>query len=85
MQTGNAAVFRLRVVAEADQGALIRALQLFQARNLIPLRVAAQRTEPDLLKIEIDVAASDCTHETCRLIVAKLNELPIVLEAAVCQ
>ncbi len=40
MQVGNAAALRLKAVVEADPGALVRVLQFFQARNLIPRTVA---------------------------------------------
>lgn len=85
MQADNVAVLRVRVVAEADPSALVRALQLLQARNIVPLRVNAQRIDGELLEIAIEVDAAHCTQETFRLVVAKINELSVVLTASVCE
>ena len=85
MQVDNAAVLRLRVVAEADPGVLVRTLQFFQARNIVPGRVSAQRMGAEFLEIAIEVDATECSKETFRMVVSKLQELPIIIAAtAVC-
>jgi hypothetical protein len=82
MQVDNAAVLRLRVIAEAEPSALVRALQPFQMRNLVPRRVVAHRIDVDRLQIDIDVDASECTPDAFRLALTKLNELPVVFSAS---
>jgi hypothetical protein len=84
MQSGNSAATRLKVLVESDPGGLVRVLQFFQARNVIPLNVSAQRLGSQYLQIEIHVAAAELPVDVLRLIVAKVNELPIALCAVVC-
>ena len=55
MQVANAATLRLKAVVEADPGALVRVLQLFQARNLIPRSVASERLGDEYLQIQIEL------------------------------
>ena len=83
MQSDNAVVWQLRILAEADPGALVRVLQLFQARNLVPRRITAARVDIEFLEIWIDIDPADCAQEAFRLVVAKIGELPIVITAAV--
>jgi prephenate dehydratase len=84
MQYESAAAMRLKVVAEADPGALVRVLQFFQVRSVIPRRTIVRRLGAELLEIEIDVDAADCAPEVFRVVIAKINELPIVLDAVLC-
>lgn len=84
MQVDNATVLRLQVLAEADPGALVRTLQFLQARNIVPQQVSMKRVRGDLFDIAIDVDTASCGPEALSVIAAKLNELPIVLEAVVC-
>lgn len=79
-------MLRLKVVTEAESDALVRVLQLLQSRNVIPLRVMAQRVAirgrtTEVLEIEIEVPASDLAPEAFRVVAAKINQLPIVLTA----
>jgi len=85
MQVDSTAILRLKVIAEADPGALVRALQFFQARNWVPQRVSAQRLGVELLEIAIEIDAADCTWEAFNLVAAKLGELPSVLAAVACE
>jgi hypothetical protein len=48
-------VLRLRVVADADPGAIARVLERFQNLNVIPRRVIAEFGTDDTLHIEVDV------------------------------
>ncbi len=82
MQSDNAAARRLKVVAEADPGALVRVLQFFQGRNIVPRRAFSLRIAREILEVEVDVA--DCTEEAFRAVVAKVDQLPIVIAAVVC-
>ena len=84
MQVANAAVLRLKAVVEADPGALVRVLQLFQARNLIPRSVASERLGDEYLQIQIELDPAALPVEGFQLVVSKMNELPVVLAAVAC-
>jgi hypothetical protein len=83
MSTSDAAALRLKAIIEADPGALIRLLQLFQIRNLTPVQVRARRLGFEYVEAEIELAYSEMTIETLRLVAAKAQELPITLAAVV--
>ena len=83
MSPPEAAALRLKAIIEADPGALIRLLQLFQIRNVIPLRVRARRLGSEFIEAEIDLDGAEVTIDTLRLVAAKAQELPITLAAVV--
>jgi hypothetical protein len=72
-------LLRLRVVAEADAGALMRVLERFQNLGVLPRRVIAEFTSSDSLSIQLDVAGLEEARLT--LIAAKLGEMPCVSQA----
>ena len=72
-------LLRLRVVAEADAGALMRVLERFQNLGVLPRRVIAEFTSSDALSIQLDVAGLEESRLT--LIAAKLGEMPCVTQA----
>jgi hypothetical protein len=72
-------LLRLRVLAEADSGALLRVLERFQNLGVLPRRVIAEFTTTDSLSIQLDVAGMEESRLT--LIAAKLGELPYVTQA----
>jgi hypothetical protein len=72
-------LLRLRVVAEADAGALMRVLERFQNLGVLPRRVIAEFTTADSLSIQLDVAGLEEARLT--LIAAKLGEMPCVTRA----
>ena len=72
-------LLRLRVVAEADAGALMRVLERFQNLGVLPRRVIAEFTTTDSLSIQLDVAGLEEARLT--LIAAKLGEMPCVTQA----
>ena len=72
-------LLRLRVVAEADAGALMRVLERFQNLGVLPRKVIAEFTTSDLLSIQLDVAGLE--ESRLSLIAAKLGELPCVTHA----
>lgn len=84
MQSNNTAVARLKAVVEADPGSLVRVLQLFQARNVIPLRVDARRMGADFLEIEVHLHLTELSSDAMRIVVSKINELPIVIAVVAC-
>lgn len=84
MQVDNAAALRLRAVVEADPGALVRVLQFFQARNVVPRSVASERLGDQYLQIQIELDPAELGSDGFRVVVAKINELPLVLAAVAC-
>jgi prephenate dehydratase len=83
MLPSDAAPLRLKAIIEADPGALIRILQLFQIRNVTPRQVRARRIGLEYIEAEIELDAAELTAETLRLIAARAQELPITLAAVV--
>jgi hypothetical protein len=71
----------LKAIVEADPGALIRLLQLFQVRNIVPSAVRARRLGLEYIEAEIEFDGVELTAETLQLITAKAQELPITLAA----
>lgn len=72
-------LLRLRVLAEADSGALMRTLERFQNLGVVPRRVISEFTTTDTMSIQVDV----CGLEEARLtlIANKLGQVPSVLRA----
>ncbi|HEY0940433.1 MAG TPA: hypothetical protein VGE08_10085 [Steroidobacter sp.] len=85
MQVSNAVALRLKAVVEADPGSLVRVLQFFQARNLIPRSVASERLGDEYLQIQIELDPTELAADGFRVVVSKINELPIVLAAVACE
>jgi hypothetical protein len=83
MPRPDAAALRLKAIVEADPGALIRLLQLFQVRNITPHEVRARRIGSEFVEAEIEIGASELTMDTLRLIAAKAQELPVTVAAVV--
>jgi hypothetical protein len=69
----------LRVTAEADPAALVRVLMAFQHLNVIPRRVSAELSTKEILHIEIHVTG--LADDRLTLIAAKLEQLPMVMNA----
>lgn len=74
MQFDTAAT-RLTVILEADPSALVRVLQFFQSRNVVPTHVSARRTCDGWLEIEIGVGANEISSDAMRVITAKVRAL----------
>jgi hypothetical protein len=64
-------VLRLRVVADADPGAISRVLDRFQNLNVIPRRMSAEFGVDDRLHIEVDVCG--VPREQMDVIAAKVR------------
>ena len=80
MSTQNAQL-RFRAVAEADPSTLVRILHLLQARNVVPQRVSSQRLGSEYLELQVEVPSEELSADAFRIIVAKVNELAVVLTA----
>jgi hypothetical protein len=70
---------RLRVVADADPGALTRVLNSFQNLNVVPRRVSAEFGANDILHIQVDVFGMP--DDQLALIAAKIRQAPCVVRA----
>lgn len=79
MSSQDWSLLRLRVVADADPGALARVLERFQNLNVLPRRVVADWGIAGTCHIEIDIAG--LSEATLDLIAAKLGQVPCMLNA----
>lgn len=79
MSANSLAVLRLKVVAEADSGALMRVLERFQNIGVLPRRVIAEFTTTDSMTIQVDVSGVEENRLT--LIAAKVGQIPCVSQA----
>lgn len=79
MSVGSLSVLRLRVVAEADSGALLRVLERFHNLGVLPRRVIAEFTSADALSIQVDIAGVEENRMT--LIAEKVGQIPLVSRA----
>ena len=79
MSANQLSVLRLKVVAEADSGALMRVLERFQNLGVLPRRVVAEFTTTDCMSIQVDISGVEENRMT--LIAAKLGQIPCVSQA----
>ncbi|HEU4627707.1 MAG TPA: hypothetical protein VFS52_23325 [Steroidobacteraceae bacterium] len=79
MSANSLSVLRLKVVAEADSGALMRVLERFQNLGVLPRRVLAEFTTTDSMSIQVDIAGLEENRMT--LIAAKVGQIPCVSQA----
>lgn len=55
MDSSTVSLLRLRVVADADPGAIARVIERFQNLNFVPRRVIAEFGTDDKIHIQVDV------------------------------
>jgi hypothetical protein len=79
MSANSFSLYRLKVVAEADAGALMRVLERFHNLGVLPRRVIAEFTTADSLSIQVDIAGIEESRMT--LIAAKLGQIPCISQA----
>lgn len=72
-------LLRLKVVADADPGALARVLERFQNLNLLPRRVTAEFCTSGAFHVQVDIAG--ISEGTLTAIAAKLGEIPCIQRA----
>lgn len=70
-------LLRLRVVADADPGALARVLERFVNLDILPRRIIAEFGTNDTLHIQVDVFG--LTEERLTLIAAKIGQVPSIV------
>jgi hypothetical protein len=73
------ALLRLRVVAEADPGALARVLERFTNINVLPRRVVAEFGSTGAFHIQVDVLG--VPEAMLTIITEKIAQVPSVLNA----
>ncbi|MBX5460119.1 MAG: hypothetical protein IRZ28_03425 [Steroidobacteraceae bacterium] len=79
MSVSPLSVLRLKVIAEADSGALLRVLERFHNLGVLPRRVIAEFTSADALSIQVDIAGVEESRMT--LIAEKVGQIPLVSRA----
>ena len=79
MSADQVSLLRLKVIAEADAGALMRVLERFHNLGVLPRRVIAEFTTADSLSIQVDIAGIE--ESRMSLIAAKLAQIPCVSQA----
>jgi hypothetical protein len=72
-------LFRLRVVANADPGALARVIERFQNLNILPRRVIAEFGINETIHIQVDVCGMP--EEQIKIVAAKIGQAPSVVNA----
>ncbi len=75
---------RLRVLAEADPGAIARILQPFQTLNIVPLQLRVDRIGEHYLDLSIEVLTIDIAPESFVTLTAKIAQVPCVMTAVAC-
>lgn len=76
MSSPSLALLRLRVVTEADPGAVARVLERFQNINVLPRRVVVEHGTNDSVYIQVDVAG--ISEQMLTLIALKISQVPCV-------
>lgn len=79
MSSPASSLLRLRVVADADPGALARVLERFQNLNVVPRKVVAEYATNDKLRVQVDIVG--VTAERLTLIAAKIAATPAVISS----
>ncbi|HEX7011506.1 MAG TPA: hypothetical protein VF161_02105 [Steroidobacteraceae bacterium] len=74
----------IKAIIEADPGALVRVLQFFQTRNVVPRRVNASRLGSEFLEAHIEIDAAELGLEGLRVVAAKIEQLPITMAVVIC-
>jgi hypothetical protein len=76
MSSSNLTLLRLRVVTEADPGAVARVLERFQNINVLPRRVVVEHGTNGSVYIQVDVAG--LSEQMLTLIALKISQVPCV-------
>ena len=79
MSSDEFTLLRLRVVADADPGALMRVLERFQNLNVVPRKVLAELSIRGVFHVEVDIAG--ISPDYMEIIAAKIGEAPCIHSA----
>lgn len=72
-------LFRLRIVADADPGAIARVIERFQNLNVLPRRVIAEFGINEVIHIHVDI--SGLPEEQLSVIAAKIGSSTSIVSA----
>lgn len=72
-------LWRLRIIADSDPGAVARVLERFQNLNVLPRRIIAECASNDIFHIQVDVFG--LPEAQLRLVAAKIRQSPSVVNA----
>ena len=72
-------LWRLRIVADSDPGAVARVLERFQNLNVLPRRIIAESTSNQTFHIQVDVCG--LPEAQLRLVAAKIRQSPSIVNA----
>ena len=76
MSSSDWPLYRLRVAADADPGALARIQERFQILNVVPRRVVAELATTGMLHVQVDVAG--LSAEAVNRIASRLGQVPCI-------
>jgi hypothetical protein len=79
MSSLTVSLFRLRVVADADPGAIARVIERFQNLNVLPRRVIAEFGIDETIHIQVDVCGM--SEEQLTTIAAKIGQVTSIVNA----
>jgi hypothetical protein len=79
MSAVEVSLLRLKVVADADPGAIARVIERFQNLNVLPRRVIAEFGIDDIIHIQIDVCGMP--EEQLKVIAAKIGSATSIVNA----
>jgi hypothetical protein len=79
MNSSTASLFRLRVIADADPGAIARVIERFQNLNVLPRRVIAEFGTDELIHIQVDVFG--IREEMLKVVAAKIGSATSIVSA----
>jgi len=79
MSSDELTLLRLRIVADADAGALARVLERFQNLNVVPRRVLAELSSQGIFSVEVDIMG--VTRHCMDSITTKIGEAPCIHSA----
>ena len=79
MSSSTASLFRLRVVADTDPGAIARVIERFQNLNVLPRRVIAEFGTDEIIHIQVDVFG--VSEEQIKVIAAKIGSATSIVSA----
>ena len=79
MSSATVSVFRLRVLADADPGAIARVIERFQNLNVLPRRLTAEFRIDETIHIQVDICG--IREEQIKVIAAKIGAATSIVSA----
>jgi hypothetical protein len=79
MDSATVSLLRLRVIADADPGAIARVIERFQNLNCVPRRVIAEFGTDDKIHIQVDVCGM--TETQLAIIAQKVGQAASIVGA----